>query len=65
MTNRALQLLTVLAMLMPALSAATIRLIERNGDAPPVERVIAAMSVPRNGVVVIVPDVLFSGGFER
>ena len=59
MTNRALQLLTVLAMLMPALSAATIRLIERNGDAPEVERVIAAMNVPSDGVVVIVPDLIF------
>lgn len=59
----AIRLATVLALLIPAAHAATLRLIERNGDETTV-RVVAHVAVPTNGVVVIVPDLIFAARFE-
>ena len=63
MSWQKIQVLTVIAMALPAVNAAAIRLIERNGDQAPTERVIAAMYVPSDGVVVIVPDRIFKAAF--
>ena len=57
------KVLTVVALMLPAVNAAALRLIERNGSAPPVERVVAAVYIPRDGVIVIVPDLIFRAPF--
>ena len=62
MTPLALRLLTVLALFLPAASESA-RLILVNGDDVR-DIAIVSMQVPANGVVVIVPDVIFAADFE-
>lgn len=62
--TRAAFLAAVLALLLPVAQAAAIRLIERNGESI-TGRDIVSLRVTQNGVVVIVPDQIFAGGFER
>jgi len=62
MTTR-LKALAIIAFLLPALNAAAIRLLEVNGDAPVVESVVAGVRVPRDGVVIIIPDRIFAASY--
>lgn len=61
MNERVLKLLTVVALLLPALSAATMRLTVRNGTDVS-SSVVAAVRI-KNGEVIVVPDVIFRAGF--
>ena len=61
--NTRMKFLALLAFPLPALNAAAIRLLEVNGDAPVIERVVSGVRVPRDGVVVIIPDRIFSPGW--
>lgn len=58
-----IRLLLIICLLLPALNAAAIRLLEVNGDAPVVERDVAGIRVPRDGVVIIIPDRIFSSSY--
>jgi hypothetical protein len=58
-----IRLLMIVCLLLPGLNAAAIRLLEVNGDAPVIERVVAGVSVPRDGVVVIIPDRIFAASY--
>jgi hypothetical protein len=58
-----IRMLLIVCLLLPALNAAAIRLLEVNGDAPVVERFVAGVIVPRNGVVVVIPDRIFAASY--
>lgn len=58
MNSRTLKILVLTAALMPAFAASAIRLIVKNGDSE-IATEVAAIYVPRNGVVVVVPDLIF------
>lgn len=62
--TRAVRLAAVLALLLPAAHAAAIRLIERNGDLI-TARDLVQLRIPADGIVVVVPDAIFAGSFER
>jgi hypothetical protein len=62
MTPLALRLLTALALFLPAASESA-RLILVNGNDVR-DMAIVSMQVPANGIVVIVPDVIFAAEFE-
>lgn len=64
MTTRLHFLAAILLLLAPAAYAGAIRLIERNGDSLTAIDVVQ-LSVPRDGIVVYVPDAIFGWGFER
>lgn len=57
--SRAIFLATLLLFLAPAAKPAVYRLIERNGDVV-TERAVIAVSIPSNGVLIVVPDRIFS-----
>lgn len=61
--SRALRLATVLALLIPAAHAAAIRLIERNGDVI-TGRDLVSLRITHDGIVVVVPDVIFASRFD-
>lgn len=61
MNWRTMKLLMVLALLLPALSAAAIRVIEVNGENR-TERVVAGLVIRGDGVF-ITSDRIFSDGF--
>jgi hypothetical protein len=62
--SRAVRLATILTILLPAAHAAAIRLVERNGDFI-TGRDLVSLRVLRDGVVVVVPDLIYRGGFEK
>lgn len=61
--NRALFLAAFLLFLIPAAPAAVHRLIERNGDVV-TERQVVSVSVPQDGVLIVVPDRIFASTFS-
>lgn len=61
MNWRTMKLMMLAAMLMPALAAAAIRIVETNGGTQTVR--FAAGLVIRADGVYIVPDAIFSDGF--
>jgi hypothetical protein len=62
--TRAVRLATILLLLMPATHQAAIRLVERNGDVI-TGRDLVSLRITGNGFVVVVPDQIFVGRFER
>lgn len=60
----AVRLAAVLTLLLPAAHAAAIRLIERNGDVI-TGRDLVSLRITHDGIVVVVPDVIFAGRFEQ
>jgi len=64
MHARALRVATILLLLMPATHQAAIRLVERNGEVI-TGRDLVSLRILRDGVVVVVPDQIFVGRFER
>lgn len=60
---RAQSLAAALLLLAPAAYAGVIRLIERNGDLL-TSRDVVELRIPRDGIVVYVPDSIFAARFE-
>lgn len=63
MTARGHALVGALLLLAPAAYASVIRLIERNGDTLSARDVVE-LRIPRDGIVVYVPDSIFAARFE-
>lgn len=57
------RILGFLCLFLAALDLPAIQLIERNGDTV-VTREIVSLAIPDNGVVIIVPDLIFAAGNE-
>lgn len=62
--TRTVRLAAVLALLLPAAHAAAIRLIERNGDQI-TGRDLVSLRITHDGIVVVLPDVIFAARFEQ
>lgn len=61
--TRARCLAAALLLLLPAAHAAAIRLIERNGEVI-TGRDLVSLRITHDGIVVVVPDVIFASRFD-